>query len=113
MLDHKIIELSQSEWSSLVILVPKPDGSQIFCIDYRKVNSVTKKKKKKTKNKQTDSYPIPTIDDCIDKIDKAKYVTKFDFVKGFGKFLSQKGLKRYQLLSHQTGSIPVQYCRLG
>ncbi len=37
------------------------------------MNSVTK----------TDSYPIPRTDDCIDKIGKAKYVTKFDLVKGF------------------------------
>ena len=73
MLDHKIIEPSQSEWGSPVILVPTPDGSQRLCIDYRKVNSVTK----------THSYPIPRIDDCIDKIGKAKYVTKFDLVKGF------------------------------
>ncbi len=61
-LDHKIIEPSQSEWSSPVILVPKPAGSQRLCIDYRKVNSITK----------TDSYAIPKIDDCIDKIGKAK-----------------------------------------
>ncbi len=71
--DHKMIEPSQSEWSSPVILVPKPAGSQRLCIDYRKVNLITK----------TDSYVIPRIDECIDKIGKAKYVTKFDFVKGF------------------------------
>ena len=73
MSDHKINEPSQSEWSSPVILVPKPDGSQRLCIDYRKVNSVTK----------TDSYPIPRIVDCIEKIGKAKYVTTFDLVNGF------------------------------
>ena len=74
MLNHKIIETSRSEWSSPVLLVPKPNGSQILCIDYRKVNSVTK----------TDSYPIPRIDYCIDKIGQAKYVTNLDLVKVFG-----------------------------
>ena len=41
--------------------------------DYRKVNSVTK----------TDTFPIPQFDDCIDNIGQAKYVTKFDLLKGF------------------------------
>ena len=44
-----------------------------MCTDYRKVNSVTK----------TDTFPIPRIDDCIDNIGQAKYVTKFDLLKGF------------------------------
>jgi hypothetical protein len=39
----------------------------------RIVNNVTK----------SDSFPIPRIDDCIDKIGRAKYVTKFDLLKGF------------------------------
>ncbi|KAJ8035316.1 hypothetical protein HOLleu_22499 [Holothuria leucospilota] len=73
MLDHDIIEPSNSEWSSPCILVPKPDGGYRFCTDYRKVNAVTK----------TDSYPIPHIDDCIDRIGKATYVSKFDLLKGY------------------------------
>jgi len=67
MLGNGIIEPSRS------IMVPKPGGSVRFCTDYRKVNAHTK----------TDSYPIPRIDDCIDKIGKAKYITKCDLVKGY------------------------------
>ena len=44
-----------------------------MCTDYRKVNSVTK----------TDTFSIPRIDDCIDNIGHAKYVTKFDLLNGF------------------------------
>lgn len=58
MLEHDFIEHSNSSWSSPCILVPKPDGSYRFCTDFRKVNAITK----------TDSYPIPRIEDCIDKI---------------------------------------------
>ena len=73
LLDNDFIEPSQSEWSFPLILVPKPDGTFRMCTDYRKVNSVTK----------TDTFPIPRIDDCIDNIGQAKYVTKFDLLKGF------------------------------
>ncbi|PIK38004.1 hypothetical protein BSL78_25158 [Apostichopus japonicus] len=73
MLKHDIIEPSDSEWSSPCILVPKPDGSFRFCTDYRKVNTVTR----------TDSYPIPRVDDCIDRIGNARFVTKFDLLKGY------------------------------
>ena len=74
LLDNDFIEPSQSEWSSPRILVPKPDGTFRMCTDYRKVNSVTK----------TDTFPIiPRIDNCIDNIGHAKYVTKFDLRKGF------------------------------
>lgn len=56
------------------MLVPKPgEGTYSFCIDYRKVNSVTK----------ADSYPVPRIDDCIDNIRSANYVTKIDLLKGY------------------------------
>ena len=48
-----------------------------MCIDYRKVNSVTK----------TDTFLISRMDDCIDKLGKAKYVTKFDLFKGFWQVL--------------------------
>ena len=44
-----------------------------MCTDYRKVKSVTK----------TDSFPVPRMDDCIDNIGQAKYVTKFYLLKGF------------------------------
>ena len=73
MLENNIIEPSKSEWSSPCILVPKPDGSFRFVTDFRKVNQCTK----------TDSYPIPRIDDCIDKIGNAKFVSKFDLLKGY------------------------------
>jgi len=73
MLENNIIEPSKSEWSSPCILVPKPDGSYRFVTDYRKVNQCTK----------TDSYPIPRIDDCIDKIGNSKFVSKFDLLKGY------------------------------
>ena len=55
------------------MLDPKPDGTSRFCIDYRKVNTVTK----------TDSFPLPLIEDCIDQVENAAYVSKLDLMKGY------------------------------
>ena len=73
LLENDFIEPSQSNYSSPCILVPKSNGTYRMCTDYRKVNSVTK----------THSFPIPRIDDCIDKVGNSKYFTKFDLLKGF------------------------------
>ncbi|PIK48215.1 hypothetical protein BSL78_14923 [Apostichopus japonicus] len=73
MLENGIISPSHSPWSSPILLVPKEDGSQRLCIDYRKVNSVT----------VTDSHPIPRLDDCIDRIGNSKFVSKYDLLKGY------------------------------
>ena len=73
MLKHDLIEPCSSEWSSPVTLVDKPGGSVRFCIDYRTLNKVSK----------TDSYPLPRVDECIDTVANAKYITKLDLLKGF------------------------------
>ena len=58
MLLHKIIRPSVSPYSSPVVLVPKKSGEKRFCIDYRKLNSITEKNK----------YPLPRIEDTKDNL---------------------------------------------
>ncbi len=67
MLKNNIAEPSFSGWASPCLLVNKPDGSFRFCTDYRKVNAVTK----------PDSFLLPRIEDCIDQVGNAKFVSKF------------------------------------
>ena len=73
MLDNKLVKPSKSPWSSPVVLVKKDHDQYRLCFDYRKLNSVSK----------ADNYPIPRIDDCIDAVAKAKYITKIDMLKGY------------------------------
>ena len=71
LLDHGIIEESSSPWASPIVMVPKADGTLRLCTDFRKVNSVP------------DPFPLPRIEDLLDRIGKAKFLTKL----GIGKYL--------------------------
>lgn len=73
LLQNGMAKPSYSPWSSPCILVPKPDGTSRLCTDYRKINSVT----------VPDSFPLPRLEDCIDRIGSAAYVSKLDLLKGY------------------------------
>lgn len=73
MLERGIIEPSSSPWSSNVVLVTKKDGTVRFCVDYRVLNSLTKK----------DAYPLPRVDECLDSLAGSKWYSTMDLNSGF------------------------------
>ncbi|XP_068240411.1 uncharacterized protein [Palaemon carinicauda] len=73
MLRHDLIQRSFGPWSSPVVLVKKEGGGQRMCFDYRKVNAVT----------ESDCFPLPRVEDCINDVGAAKYISKFDLLKGY------------------------------
>lgn len=73
MLELGIISPCVSPWSSPVTLQPKSDGGIRFCIGYRRVNAIT----------TTDTYPLPRLEDCVDRIGSSRYITKLDLKQGF------------------------------
>lgn len=68
MLEAGIIVPSKSEWSSAIVPVPKKDDSVRVCIDYRRLNEITRK----------DNYPVPRVDDSIDKYHQVKVFSTLD-----------------------------------
>ena len=68
-----IIRPSESPWSSSVVTVQKKDGGVRICIDFRAVNSIT----------QPDPYLMPLIDEILDALSAAKFISKVDLNKGF------------------------------
>ncbi|UYV71739.1 hypothetical protein LAZ67_9000200, partial [Cordylochernes scorpioides] len=73
MLKGGIVQLSESPWSSPVVLVKKKNGSWRFCVDYRHLNKITKK----------DVYPLPRIDDKLDCLRGASYYSSMDLRSGY------------------------------
>ena len=73
MLKRGIVRPSDSPWSSPIVLVAKKDGDLRFCVDYRKLNSITK----------MDAYPMPRIDDALDRLSQTQYFSTLDFASGY------------------------------
>jgi len=73
MLAADVIEPSDSPWASPVCLAKKPDGSYRFCVDYRRVNAVSRK----------DAYPIPDIQDAFDSLRGATHFATIDLLSGY------------------------------
>ncbi len=73
MLEMGVIEESHSDWASPIVLVPKTDGSVRFCVDYRKVNAVSK----------FEAYPMPRVDELLDRLGTARIYSTLDLTKGY------------------------------
>ena len=114
LLEHGFAKPSKSPWSSPCLLVPKPDGTFRFCTDYRKVNAVT----------LSDSYPLPRMDDCVDNVGAAQFVSKLDLLKGYWQvpltpeasdisaFVTPDNFLQYTVMAFGLKNAPATFQRL-
>ena len=72
-MDLGLIRPSNSDFRAPILLVKKKYNSFQMCIDYRRLNAITKK----------DSFPLPLIEDLVDKLQGAKIFSKIDLKFGF------------------------------
>ena len=73
LLDNDFIRVNNSPVTTPVIFVKKPGGGLRFCVDYRRLNEISRK----------DSYLIPRIDETLRTIAAAKYISKVDVISAF------------------------------
>ena len=89
MLDTRIIEHPSSPWASPIILVSKQDGSTRFCVDYRRLNVITK----------LDEFPLPW---SLDLLTGMKYFTTLDLATGYWQVsMSSKAQEKTAFVTHE------------
>ena len=71
--ERGIISPSQSPWSAPIVVAYKKDGSLRTCIDYRKLNNVTRK----------NAYALPNINDILQSLHGAKWFSSLDLASGY------------------------------
>ena len=73
MLDGRAIRPSKSPWCNAIVLVRKKDGTLWFCIDFRKLNSRTKK----------DLFPLSRMQETMESMVGARFFSSMDLKYGF------------------------------
>ena len=73
MMDSDVIEHSCSPSTAPVVLIKKRDGTERFCVDYRKLNEITRK----------DVYPLPRCEEILESLSGTVYFSHIDLVRGY------------------------------
>eukprot|EP00741_Cyanophora_paradoxa_P024240 tig00021758_g23409.t1 len=85
LLRDDLIEPSQAGYGSPVVLAPKKDGTLRFCIDYRKLNLLTER----------DVFPLPRIDDQLERLRHARVFSTCDATSGFWQLPLSEESRKY------------------
>ena len=114
MQERDVIKPSSSPWASPIVLVWKKDRSTRFCVDYRKLNSITRK----------DAYPLPRIDDTLSTLAGARWFSTLDLVSGYWQvevdpkdrcktaFCTTEGLFQFKVMPFGLCNAPATFQRL-
>uniref|UniRef100_A0A8C1YTF7 Gypsy retrotransposon integrase-like protein 1 n=1 Tax=Cyprinus carpio TaxID=7962 RepID=A0A8C1YTF7_CYPCA len=93
MLKLGVIDPSRSPWSSPIVMVPKPDGTLRFCNDFCRLNEVS----------EFDGYPMPRVDELLDRLGRARYISTLDLTKGYWQIPLSEAAKPKTAFSNPSG----------
>jgi hypothetical protein len=114
LLDQVVISPNSSPCGSLIVMVPKKDGTWIMCVDYRALNKITMQNR----------YPLHHIDDLLDQLKNVVYFTKLDLHSGYHQirvtehdawknyFKTKQGLFEWLVMSFGICNAPVTFMRV-
>ena len=73
MLSEGVVRPSKSPWSSPVVITRRKDGKPRFCVDFCRLNTVTKR----------GAYPLPQVNATLDKLRGARYLSTIDLKNSY------------------------------
>ena len=101
LLNRKFIRPSSSPWASPMVTVKKADGSARLCVDFRKINGLTR---------QTPFY-MPRVEEVLEGVGRSKYISKLDLSKGYYQVqLAEQAIPKTAFTSHTFSIPPTQLC---
>ena len=114
LLANRWVTNSQSCYAAPIIFVKKPDTTLRMCVDYRGLNKITAK----------DRYPLPYIEDLLDKLHGARVFTKLDLASGYHQvrvhsddchktaFIAPDGFYEYKVIPFGLAHVPPAFMRM-